>query len=71
MGFILEKSSGKGKQTIKINPDSKNPNKVAVNKNLQVQVNGVTKAVVQLIQRARTAVIKALCLRQYFNKWYW
>lgn len=61
MGFILEKSSGKGKQTIKINPDSKNPNKVAVNKNLQVQVNGVTKAVVQLIQRARTAVIKALC----------
>ena len=61
MGFILEKSSGKGKQTIKINPDSKNPNKVSVNKNLQVQVNGVTKAVVQLIQRARTAVIKALC----------
>lgn len=61
MGFILEKSSGKGTQTIKINPDSKNPNKVAVNKNLQVQVNGVTKAVVQLIQRARTAVIKALC----------
>lgn len=61
MGFILEKTSGKGKQTIKINPDSKNPNKVAVNKNLQVQVNGVTKAVVQLIQRARTAVIKALC----------
>ena len=61
MGFILEKTSGKGKQTIKINPDSKNPNKVAVNKNLQVQVNGVTKAVIQLIQRARTAVIKALC----------
>lgn len=61
MGFILEKSSGKGKQTIEIKPDSKNPNKVAVNKSLQIQVNGVTKAVVQLIQRARAAVIKALC----------
>ena len=61
MGFELEKSSGKGKQTIEIKPDSKNPNKVAVNKSLQIQVNGVTKAVVQLIQRARAAVIKALC----------
>lgn len=61
MGFILEKTSGKGKQTIKITPDSKNSAKDAVNKNLQIQVNGVTKAVVQLIQRARTAVIKALC----------
>ena len=61
MGFELEKTSGKGKQTIEIKPDSKNPNKVAVNKSLQIQVNGVTKAVVQLIQRARAAVIKALC----------
>ena len=61
MGFILEKTSGKGKQTVKVTPDSKNSAKEAVNKNLQVQVNGVTKAVVQLIQRARTAVIKALC----------
>lgn len=61
MGFELEKTSGNGKQTIEIKPDSKNPNKVAVNKSLQIQVNGVTKAVVQLIQRARAAVIKALC----------
>ena len=61
MGFILEKTSGKGKQTIKVTPDSKNPNRVDVNKNLQIQVNGVTKAVVKLIQRARTAVFKALC----------
>ena len=61
MGFILEKTSGKGKQTITVTPDSKNTSKSAVNKNLQIQVNGVTKAVVQLIQRARTAVIKALC----------
>lgn len=61
MGFELEKTSGKGKQTIEIKPDSKNPNKVAVNKSLHIQVNGVTKAVVQLIQRARAAVIKALC----------
>ena len=61
MGFILEKTSGKGKQTVKVTPDSKNTAKVAVNKNLQIQVNGVTKAVVQLIQRARTAVIKVLC----------
>ncbi|MCM1438798.1 MAG: hypothetical protein NC131_06255 [Roseburia sp.] len=61
MGFILEKTSGKGEQEIKITPDSKNTTKVAVNKNLQVQVNGVTKAVVQLIQKARVAVIKALC----------
>lgn len=61
MGFELEKTSGNGKQTIEIKPDSKNPNKVVVNKSLQIQVNGVTKAVVQLIQRARAAVIKALC----------
>ena len=52
MGFILEKTSGKGKQTVKVTPDSKNTVKVAVNKNLQIQVNGVTKAVVQLYRNS-------------------
>lgn len=61
MGFILDKTSGKGEQTIKITPDSKNSQKVAINKNLQIQVNGITKAVVQLIQKAKAPVIKAFC----------
>lgn len=61
MGFILEKTSGKGEQEIKITPDSKNTQKVAVNKNLQIQVNGITKAVVQLVQKAKATVVKAFC----------
>lgn len=59
MGFILDKSQGKGKATIKVNPDSKNTQTVPINKSLQIQVNGVTKAVVQLLQKGRSIVKKA------------
>ena len=61
MGFTLEKAYGKGKQTIKVAPDSKNTASVAVKQNLRIQINGVTKAVVQLVHKSCTAAIRVFC----------
>ena len=61
MGFTLEKAYGKGKQTIKVAPDSKNTATIAVKQNLRIQVNGVIKAVVQLVHKSCTATIRVFC----------
>ena len=59
IGFILNKLQGKGKATIKVKPGSENPLTAPINKKLQIRVNGVTKAVVQLLQNGRSIVKKA------------
>lgn len=52
MAFILDKSTGKGTATVKITPDGPNSSGSAITSQLQIQVRGVTKAVVQLKQKA-------------------
>lgn len=51
MAFILDKSTGKGTATVKITPDGPNSSGSAITSQLQIQVRGVTKAVVQLKQK--------------------
>lgn len=60
MAFILDKSTGKGTATIKVTPDGANKDGTKKTGQLQIQVGGVTKAVVQLIQKG-AANYKVFC----------
>ena len=54
MAFTLDKTQGKGKATVKVTPEvNRTGNKVMGQ--ILVQVNGITKQVVQLVQRAESS----------------
>lgn len=51
MGFILDKSMGQGPATVKIKTDGINKSEDSKTGQLKIQVNGLTKAIIQLVQK--------------------
>lgn len=54
MAFTLDKTQGKGKATVKVTPEVNHTGNKVMGQIL-VQVNGITKQVVQLVQRAESS----------------